>query len=30
VLAEATEPLGRLAGRLPGGRRTEALPTHQP
>ena len=26
VLAEATEPLGRLAGRLPGGRRTEALP----
>ncbi|MGH2763465.1 MAG: hypothetical protein ACRDL4_17325 [Thermoleophilaceae bacterium] len=25
-LAEATEPLGRLAGRLPGGRRTEALP----
>ncbi len=26
VLADATEPLGRLAGRLPGGRRTEALP----
>jgi hypothetical protein len=26
VLAEATEPLGRLAGRLPGGRRTEQLP----
>ena len=26
VLAEATEPLGRIAGRLPGGRRTEVLP----
>jgi hypothetical protein len=26
LLAEATQPLGRLAGRLPGGRRGEALP----
>jgi hypothetical protein len=26
LLTEATQPLGRLAGRLPGGRRTEALP----
>jgi hypothetical protein len=26
VLTEATQPLGRLAGRLPGGRRTEAVP----
>jgi hypothetical protein len=26
MLAEATQPLGRLAGRLPGGRRGEALP----
>ena len=25
-LAETTEPLGRLAGRLPGGRRGETLP----
>lgn len=26
LLAEATQPLGRLAGRLPGGRRGESLP----
>jgi hypothetical protein len=26
LLAEATQPLGRLAGRLPGGRRGETLP----
>jgi hypothetical protein len=26
LLAEATQPLGRLAGRLPGGRRGEPLP----
>jgi hypothetical protein len=26
LLAEATQPLGRLAGRLPGGRRGAALP----
>jgi hypothetical protein len=26
LLAEATQPLTRLAGRLPGGRRGEALP----
>jgi hypothetical protein len=26
LLTEATQPLGRLAGRLPGGRRPEALP----
>jgi hypothetical protein len=26
LLTEATQPLGRLAGRLPGGRRSEALP----
>jgi hypothetical protein len=26
LLAEATQPLGRLAGRLPGGRRAEPLP----
>ncbi len=26
LVAEATQPLGRLAGRLPGGRRGEALP----
>jgi hypothetical protein len=26
LLADATQPLGRLAGRLPGGRRGEALP----
>jgi hypothetical protein len=26
LLAEATQPLGRLVGRLPGGRRGEALP----
>jgi uncharacterized membrane protein YdfJ with MMPL/SSD domain len=26
LLTQATQPLGRLAGRLPGGRRTEALP----
>ena len=26
LLAEATQPLGRLAGRLPGGRRSAALP----
>jgi hypothetical protein len=26
LLAEATQPLGRLAGRLPGGRRGEAVP----
>jgi hypothetical protein len=26
LLAEATEPLGRLAGRLPRGRRGQALP----
>jgi hypothetical protein len=25
-VAEATQPLGRLAGRLPGGRRGESLP----
>jgi hypothetical protein len=25
-VAEATQPLGRLAGRLPGGRRGETLP----
>jgi hypothetical protein len=25
-LTDATQPLGRLAGRLPGGRRGEALP----
>ena len=25
LLTEATQPLGRLAGRLPGGRRSEAL-----
>jgi hypothetical protein len=26
LLTQATQPLGRLAGRLPGGRRSEALP----
>jgi hypothetical protein len=26
LLTEATQPLGRLAGRLPGGRRSAALP----
>ena len=26
LLAEATQPLGRLVGRLPGGRRSETLP----
>jgi hypothetical protein len=26
LLTDATQPLGRLAGRLPGGRRGEALP----
>jgi hypothetical protein len=26
LLTEATQPLGRLAGRLPGGRRSGALP----
>jgi hypothetical protein len=26
LLAEATQPIGRLAGRLPGGRRGETLP----
>jgi hypothetical protein len=26
LLTDATQPLGRLAGRLPGGRRDEALP----
>ena len=26
LVAEATQPLGRLAGRLPGGRRGETLP----
>jgi hypothetical protein len=26
LLTQATQPLGRLAGRLPGSRRTEALP----
>jgi 23S rRNA C2498 (ribose-2'-O)-methylase RlmM len=26
LLAEATQPLGRLVGRLPGGRRGETLP----
>jgi hypothetical protein len=26
LLAEATQPLSRLAGRLPGGRRAETLP----
>ena len=26
LLTQATQPLGRLAGRLPGGRRSEAMP----
>jgi hypothetical protein len=26
LLTQATQPLGRLAGRLPGGRRSEAVP----
>jgi hypothetical protein len=29
LLADATQPLGRLAGRLPGGRRGQALPPQQ-